>query len=71
MEKTHSSEEDEQTDIENIALHISTDYSRAENESLQQNSSFSDSWSGEECIINNPYLWPVRKYKIQRKKSLS
>ncbi|XP_041512282.1 transcription initiation factor TFIID subunit 8 isoform X7 [Microtus oregoni] len=59
MEETDSSEQDEQTDTENIALHISS------------NSSLSGSRNGEESIIDNPYLRPVKKPKIRRKKSLS
>ncbi|GAB1301147.1 Transcription initiation factor TFIID subunit 8 [Apodemus speciosus] len=74
MEETDSSEQDEQTDTENIALHISTDDSGAEKENasvLQQGSSLSGSRNGEESIIDNPYLRPVKKPKIRRKKSLS
>ncbi|KAL1767882.1 transcription initiation factor TFIID subunit 8 isoform X1 [Sigmodon hispidus] len=74
MEETDSSEQDEQTDTENIILHISTDDSGAEKEHasvLQQNSSLSGSRTGEESIIDNPYLRPLKKPKIRRKKSLS
>ncbi|NP_001424986.1 transcription initiation factor TFIID subunit 8 isoform 4 [Homo sapiens] len=38
---------------------------------LQQNPSLSGSRNGEENIIDNPYLRPVKKPKIRRKKSLS
>ncbi|ERE88914.1 transcription initiation factor TFIID subunit 8-like protein [Cricetulus griseus] len=38
---------------------------------LQQNSSLSGSRNGEENVIDNPYLRPVKKPKIRRKKSLS
>uniref|UniRef100_A0AAA9TM99 Transcription initiation factor TFIID subunit 8 n=2 Tax=Bovidae TaxID=9895 RepID=A0AAA9TM99_BOVIN len=38
---------------------------------LQQNPSLSGSRNGEESIIDNPYLRPVKKPKIRRKKSLS
>ncbi|XP_034377635.1 transcription initiation factor TFIID subunit 8 isoform X2 [Arvicanthis niloticus] len=71
MEETDSSEQDEQTDTENIALHSSTDDSGAEKENasvLQQNSSLSGSRNGEESLIDNPYLRPVKKPKIRRKK---
>ncbi|KAF5929713.1 hypothetical protein HPG69_002436 [Diceros bicornis minor] len=71
MEETDSSEQDEQTDTENLPLHISTDDSGAEKENtsvLQQNPSLSGSRNGEENIIDNPYLRPVKKPKIRRKK---
>ncbi|KAM4835014.1 transcription initiation factor TFIID subunit 8 isoform 1-T1 [Thomomys bottae] len=74
MEETDSSEQDEQTDTENLALHVNTDDSGAEKENtsvLQQNSSLSGGRNGEESIIDNPYLRPVKKPKIRRKKSLS
>ncbi|XP_045429080.1 transcription initiation factor TFIID subunit 8 isoform X4 [Pipistrellus kuhlii] len=70
MEETDSSEQEEQTDTENLPLHISTDDSGAEKENtsvLQQNS-LSGSRSGEESLIDNPYLRPVKKPKIRRKK---
>uniref|UniRef100_A0A9L0RCI3 Transcription initiation factor TFIID subunit 8 n=1 Tax=Equus caballus TaxID=9796 RepID=A0A9L0RCI3_HORSE len=38
---------------------------------LQQNPSLPGSRNGEENIIDNPYLRPVKKPKIRRKKSLS
>ncbi|XP_060045798.1 transcription initiation factor TFIID subunit 8 isoform X1 [Erinaceus europaeus] len=71
MEETDSSEQDEQTDTENLSLHISTDDSGAEKENasvLQQNPALSGSRNGEENIIDNPYLRPVKKPKIRRKK---
>uniref|UniRef100_A0A2K6CV97 Transcription initiation factor TFIID subunit 8 n=1 Tax=Macaca nemestrina TaxID=9545 RepID=A0A2K6CV97_MACNE len=74
MEETDSSEQDEQTDTENLALPISMEDSGAEKENasvLQQNPSLSGSRNGEENIIDNPYLRPVKKPKIRRKKSLS
>ncbi|KAK7815494.1 hypothetical protein U0070_005606 [Myodes glareolus] len=49
----------------------SKDGSGAEKENasvLQQNSSLSGSRNGEESIIDNPYLRPVKKPKIRRKK---
>ncbi|XP_045699598.1 transcription initiation factor TFIID subunit 8 isoform X1 [Phyllostomus hastatus] len=72
MEETDSSEQDEQTDTENLPLHISTDDSGAEKENtsvLQQNPSLSGSRNGDENIIDNPYLRPVKKPKIRRKKT--
>lgn len=49
----------------------SKDDSGAEKENtsvLQQNPSLSGSRNGEESIIDNPYLRPVKKPKIRRKK---
>lgn len=49
----------------------SKDDSGAEKENtsvLQQNPSLSGSRNGEENIIDNPYLRPVKKPKIRRKK---
>ncbi|XP_070312544.1 transcription initiation factor TFIID subunit 8 isoform X2 [Odocoileus virginianus] len=74
MEETDSSEQDEQTDTENLPLHISPDDSGAEKENtsvLQQNPSLSGSRNGEESIIDNPYLRPVKKPKIRRKNLVS
>ncbi|NWH81552.1 TAF8 factor, partial [Piaya cayana] len=71
MEETDSSEQDEQTDTENLPLHMSTDDSGPEKENasvLQQNTSLSGSRNGEENMIDNPYLRPVKKPKIRRKK---
>ncbi|KAJ7332997.1 hypothetical protein JRQ81_015177 [Phrynocephalus forsythii] len=68
MEETDSSEQDEQTDTENLPLH---DDSGAEKENasvLQQNTSLSGSRNGEDNVIDNPYLRPVKKPKIRRKK---
>uniref|UniRef100_A0A803SXR7 Transcription initiation factor TFIID subunit 8 n=1 Tax=Anolis carolinensis TaxID=28377 RepID=A0A803SXR7_ANOCA len=71
MEETDSSEQDDQTDTENLPLHVSTDDSGAEKENasvLQHNTSLSGSRNGEENLIDNPYLRPVKKPKIRRKK---
>ncbi|XP_064589300.1 transcription initiation factor TFIID subunit 8 [Zonotrichia leucophrys gambelii] len=71
MEETDSSEQDEQTDTENLPLHMSTDEAGAEKENssvLQQSSSLAGSRNGEENVIDNPYLRPVKKPKIRRKK---
>ncbi|XP_061488241.1 transcription initiation factor TFIID subunit 8 [Rhineura floridana] len=68
MEETDSSEQDDQTDTENLPLH---DDSGAEKENasvLQHNTSLSGSRNGEENLIDNPYLRPVKKPKIRRKK---
>ncbi|NXP82852.1 TAF8 factor, partial [Ramphastos sulfuratus] len=71
MEETDSSEQDEQTDTDNLPLHMGTDDSGPEKENssvLQQNTSLSGSRNGEENVIDNPYLRPVKKPKIRRKK---
>nr|XP_034977751.1 transcription initiation factor TFIID subunit 8 isoform X4 [Zootoca vivipara] len=71
MEETDSSEQDDQTDTENLPLHVSTDDPGAEKENasvLQQNTSLSGSRNGDENLIDNPYLRPVKKPKIRRKK---
>ncbi|NWT34715.1 TAF8 factor, partial [Cardinalis cardinalis] len=71
MEETDSSEQDEQTDTENLPLHMSTDDAGPEKENtsvLQQSSSLAGSRNGEENVIDNPYLRPVKKPKIRRKK---
>uniref|UniRef100_A0A8C5NZ93 Transcription initiation factor TFIID subunit 8 n=1 Tax=Jaculus jaculus TaxID=51337 RepID=A0A8C5NZ93_JACJA len=67
MEETDSLEQDEQMDTENLALHVSTDDSGAEKENasvLQQNPALPGSRNGEESVIDNPYLRPVKKPKI-------
>ncbi|NWY36525.1 TAF8 factor, partial [Sylvia atricapilla] len=71
MEETDSSEQDEQTDTENLPLHMGTDDAGPEKENtsvLQQNNSLAGSRNGEENVIDNPYLRPVKKPKIRRKK---
>nr|XP_056701000.1 transcription initiation factor TFIID subunit 8 isoform X3 [Euleptes europaea] len=68
MEETDSSEQDDQTDTENLPIH---DDSGAEKENasvLQHNTSMTGSRNGEENMIDNPYLRPVKKPKIRRKK---
>ncbi|KAL6073049.1 hypothetical protein STEG23_013068 [Scotinomys teguina] len=63
MEETDSSEQKEQTDTEDSGA-------VKENASvLKENSSLSGSWDREESITNNPYLRPVKKPEICRKKS--
>ncbi|XP_067863669.1 transcription initiation factor TFIID subunit 8 [Heptranchias perlo] len=70
MEETDSSEQDDQTDTENVALNMNTDELSAEKENsmLQQNSGLSNSKNSEEQMIDNPYLRPVKKPKVRRKK---
>ncbi|XP_072336069.1 transcription initiation factor TFIID subunit 8 isoform X2 [Scyliorhinus torazame] len=70
MEETDSSEQDDQTDTENLALNMNSDEMSTEKENamLQQNSGLSNSKSNEEPMIDNPYLRPVKKPKIRRKK---
>nr|XP_012593055.1 transcription initiation factor TFIID subunit 8-like [Microcebus murinus] len=73
MEDTDSSEQEEQTDTQNLTLHSSTDDSGVEKENtsvLQQKPALLGSRNGEESIIDNPYLRPVKKPKLRRKKSL-
>ncbi|KAM3933096.1 transcription initiation factor TFIID subunit 8 [Leptodactylus fuscus] len=67
VEETDSSEQDDQTDNENLSMHLQVDESGAEKENssvLQQNSMK----GGEETLIDNPYLRPVKKPKLRRKK---
>ncbi|XP_056413771.1 transcription initiation factor TFIID subunit 8 isoform X1 [Hyla sarda] len=67
VEETDSSEQDDQTDNENLSMHLQVDDSGAEKENssvLQQNSVK----GGEETLIDNPYLRPVKKPKLRRKK---
>ncbi|XP_053562707.1 transcription initiation factor TFIID subunit 8 isoform X2 [Bombina bombina] len=65
VEETDSSEQDEQTDTENLSMHMQADESaEKENSVLQQNSLK----CGEETLIDNPYLRPVKKPKLRRKK---
>ncbi|XP_038675801.1 transcription initiation factor TFIID subunit 8 isoform X2 [Scyliorhinus canicula] len=70
MEETDSSEQDDQTDTENLALNMNSDEMSTEKENamLQQNSGLSNSKTNEEPMIDNPYLRPVKKPKIRRKK---
>uniref|UniRef100_A0A8C5LVL8 Transcription initiation factor TFIID subunit 8 n=1 Tax=Leptobrachium leishanense TaxID=445787 RepID=A0A8C5LVL8_9ANUR len=66
VEETDSSEQDDQTDTENLTMHMQADDSGTEKENtsiLQQNS-----LKGEDTLIDNPYLRPVKKPKLRRKK---
>ncbi|NP_001080509.1 transcription initiation factor TFIID subunit 8 [Xenopus laevis] len=67
VDETDSSEQDDQTDTENLSLHLQGDEVGMEKENasvLQQNSMK----GGEETLIDNPYLRPVKKPKLRRKK---
>ncbi|KAG8451054.1 hypothetical protein GDO86_003368 [Hymenochirus boettgeri] len=67
VEETDSSEQDDQTDTENLSIHLNVDEVGVEKENssvLQQNSIK----SGEDTLIDNPYLRPVKKPKLRRKK---
>ncbi|KAG8589091.1 hypothetical protein GDO81_006249 [Engystomops pustulosus] len=67
VEETDSSEQDDQTDNENLSMHLQADESGNEKENssvLQQNSMK----GSEETLIDNPYLRPVKKPKLRRKK---
>ncbi|NP_001279500.1 transcription initiation factor TFIID subunit 8 isoform X2 [Callorhinchus milii] len=70
MEETDSSEQDDQNDSDNIALNMNLDElsSEKENSVLQQGSGLSNSKNGEDTMIDNPYLRPVKKPKVRRKK---
>ncbi|XP_053310235.1 transcription initiation factor TFIID subunit 8 isoform X1 [Spea bombifrons] len=67
VEETDSSEQDDQTDTENLSVHLQPEETGAEKEHssvLQQNTLK----GGEETLIDNPYLRPVKKPKLRRKK---
>ncbi|XP_078500843.1 transcription initiation factor TFIID subunit 8 isoform X2 [Lissotriton helveticus] len=70
MEETDSSEQDDQTDTENLSLHLHSEDAGIEKENsiLQQNTSLSASKSIDDNLIDNPYLRPVKKPKLRRKK---
>ncbi|XP_030076725.1 transcription initiation factor TFIID subunit 8 [Microcaecilia unicolor] len=71
MEETDSSEQEEQTDTETLSMHMHADDSGAEKENmsvLQQSSALQAGRNGEENVIDNPYLRPVKKPKPRRKK---
>ncbi|XP_068125579.1 transcription initiation factor TFIID subunit 8 [Hyperolius riggenbachi] len=67
VEETDSSEQDDQTDTENLSMHLQSDDAgeEKENSSVLQHSSMK---GGEETLIDNPYLRPVKKPKLRRKK---
>lgn len=71
MEEIDFLEQDEQIDMENFVFYISMEDFGVEKENifvLQQNFFLLGSWNGEENIIDNFYLWFVKKFKICRKK---
>ncbi|XP_075469776.1 transcription initiation factor TFIID subunit 8 isoform X2 [Ascaphus truei] len=65
VEETDSSEQDDQTDTENLSMNLQDD-SRAEKENASV--LLQSSLKGEETLIDNPYLRPVKKPKLRRKK---
>ncbi|XP_041084762.1 transcription initiation factor TFIID subunit 8-like [Polyodon spathula] len=70
LEETDSSEQDDQTDTENTSVNISNDESGAdkENSGLPQGGVLPAGKASEENLIDNPYLRPVKKPKVRRKK---
>uniref|UniRef100_A0A3B4A001 Transcription initiation factor TFIID subunit 8 n=1 Tax=Periophthalmus magnuspinnatus TaxID=409849 RepID=A0A3B4A001_9GOBI len=70
LEETDSSEQDDQTDSENVTGHNITDDPSAdkENSLLPPSGVVPSSKSSEENMIDNPYLRPVKKPKVRRKK---
>ncbi|KAG2464499.1 transcription initiation factor TFIID subunit 8 [Polypterus senegalus] len=70
LEETDSSEQDDQTDNENISMNISNDETGAdkENNVLPQGGALASAKANEENMIDNPYLRPVKKPKVRRKK---
>ncbi|KAK1152165.1 transcription initiation factor TFIID subunit 8 [Acipenser oxyrinchus oxyrinchus] len=70
LEETDSSEQDDQTDTENTSVNISNDESGAdkENSGLPQGGALPAGKASEENLIDNPYLRPVKKPKVRRKK---
>ncbi|KAI1893183.1 hypothetical protein AGOR_G00141280 [Albula goreensis] len=70
LEETDSSEQDEQTDTENASGNIITDDSGAdkENSVLPPGGVVPAVKASEENMIDNPYLRPVKKPKVRRKK---
>ncbi|XP_061909482.1 transcription initiation factor TFIID subunit 8 isoform X1 [Entelurus aequoreus] len=70
LEETDSSEQDDQTDSENATGNIINDDLGVdkENAMLPQSSIIPSSKSNEDNMIDNPYLRPVKKPKVRRKK---
>ncbi|XP_037539806.1 transcription initiation factor TFIID subunit 8 [Nematolebias whitei] len=69
LEETDSSEQDDQTDSENAAGNIITDDPSADKEnSMLHPSSVPSAKASEDNVIDNPYLRPVKKPKVRRKK---
>lgn len=70
LEETDSSEQDDQTDSDNTAGNIISDDPNAdkENPMLPPNGVVPSAKSNEDNMIDNPYLRPVKKPKVRRKK---
>lgn len=70
LEETDSSEQDDQMDNDNNNSHIMQDDSGAdkENEVLPPGGVVPSGKANEENMIDNPYLRPVKKPKVRRKK---
>ncbi|KAM9785389.1 transcription initiation factor TFIID subunit 8 [Neosynchiropus ocellatus] len=70
LEETDSSEQDDQTDNENASGNIIADDPAAdkENSLLPPTSVVPSAKANDDSVIDNPYLRPVKKPKIRRKK---
>ncbi|KAG7247989.1 hypothetical protein CRUP_015741 [Coryphaenoides rupestris] len=70
LEETDSSEQDDQTDSDNTGGNGLNDDPGAdkENSLLPQSSVVPSIKASEENMIDNPYLRPVKKPKVRRKK---
>nr|XP_057908357.1 transcription initiation factor TFIID subunit 8 [Doryrhamphus excisus] len=70
LEETDSSEQDDQTDSENAAGNIISDDLGVdkENAMLPPNGTIPSTKGNEDNVIDNPYLRPVKKPKVRRKK---
>ncbi|XP_078806334.1 transcription initiation factor TFIID subunit 8-like isoform X2 [Oryzias latipes] len=70
LEETDSSEQDNQTDSENAAGNINSDDPGADkqNSMLPPSAVVSSAKANEDNMIDNPYLRPVKKPKVRRKK---
>ncbi|XP_051914138.1 transcription initiation factor TFIID subunit 8 [Hippocampus zosterae] len=70
LEETDSSEQDDQTDGENAAGNIMSDDAAVDKENalLPPGGVIPSTKSSEDNVIDNPYLRPVKKPKVRRKK---
>uniref|UniRef100_A0A671N3W8 Transcription initiation factor TFIID subunit 8 n=1 Tax=Sinocyclocheilus anshuiensis TaxID=1608454 RepID=A0A671N3W8_9TELE len=70
LEETDSSEQDDQTDTENNSSNVSQDDQSADKENvvLPPGGVVPTGKANEENMIDNPYLRPVKKPKVRRKK---
>uniref|UniRef100_A0A1A8AUY9 Transcription initiation factor TFIID subunit 8 n=1 Tax=Nothobranchius furzeri TaxID=105023 RepID=A0A1A8AUY9_NOTFU len=70
LEETDSSEQDDQTDSENTAGNMVTDDPSAdkENSMLPPSGIVPSAKANDDNLIDNPYLRPVKKPKVRRKK---